>query len=198
MDATITVIAEEGISAVTVRRIAATAGVNQALVSYHFDGLTGLLRAAYQRSTSKLVAEWETHFAQVQSFTELHRVGLDLAEQAKKDGSAAVLAQVIAAGFHDPHQAEAIGDALQLWRSATEAAILRVLAEHRFEDVVDPQQLAESVTAAVIGMLLLDCIEPAPLGNTLSTLAPMLKLVDRAARLIPAPLARRIMGTKNT
>lgn len=194
MDATVALIAAEGISAVTVRRIAAKADVNQALVSYHFGGLTGLLRASYRQATSRLVADFERDFAGVSSFDELHQVGVRIAERARADGSAAVLAQVLAAGFHDQQQAVAISESLLLWREATHDAIVRVLERQKFAGVVDAQQLSNAVTAAVIGMLVVDCLEPAPLGQTLPSLGGLVRLVDRAVRLMPAALARRVLG----
>ena len=51
---------EEGFAGTTARSIAARAGVNQALVFYHFGGVDGLLLAALDASATERLGRYET------------------------------------------------------------------------------------------------------------------------------------------
>ncbi|MGC5034984.1 MULTISPECIES: TetR/AcrR family transcriptional regulator [unclassified Streptomyces] len=61
LDAALDVLAEEGIARVSHRRIAARAGVPLGSLTYHFDGIDDLLRAAFSRFTDHIVAVFDAH-----------------------------------------------------------------------------------------------------------------------------------------
>ena len=56
VDATLRCIAEHGHAGVSVRRIAAEAGVSAGLVNHHFDGIETLVAAAYEKQSTDLLA----------------------------------------------------------------------------------------------------------------------------------------------
>ena len=55
LEATVRIVVRAGWGGVSTRKVAAEAGVNQALVHYHFDSLDGLLRAAVRAVTEALL-----------------------------------------------------------------------------------------------------------------------------------------------
>ena len=57
VDATLRCLAEQGHAGVSVRRIAAEAGVSAGLVNHHFDGIEALVAAAYEKLSKDLLAE---------------------------------------------------------------------------------------------------------------------------------------------
>jgi AcrR family transcriptional regulator len=63
MDATETVMREEGYAAVTSRRVAERAGVNQQTVYYYFETMDDLLLATYRRRTATLLERFERAIA---------------------------------------------------------------------------------------------------------------------------------------
>lgn len=193
MDACITLLAQEGSGALSVRRVATEADANVALVSYHFGGMKGLVRQAYSRATRQLIDRYVAELDAAQSIEDLYAVGLRLSEESKDDGSAAVLASALAAAFHDAEHAAAIAESLGMWRDAVRSAVERVFAEKGLADAVDVEAVAGAVSASMIGMVTMDALEPRPFGQTLGALGPFVRLVDRTIRLVPGPIARRIL-----
>ncbi|MEU3513598.1 TetR family transcriptional regulator [Streptomyces longwoodensis] len=63
LDATLDLIADEGIARVSHRRIAARAGVPLGSMTYHFDGIDDLLREAFGRFTDHIAAVFDAHLA---------------------------------------------------------------------------------------------------------------------------------------
>ncbi|MFF9311443.1 TetR/AcrR family transcriptional regulator [Streptomyces sp. NPDC014748] len=59
--AALDLIAEEGLAAVSHRKVAARAGVPLGSMTYHFDGIDQLLREAFGRFTDHIVAVFDAH-----------------------------------------------------------------------------------------------------------------------------------------
>lgn len=196
MDAAVRLTAREGVRAVTARAVAAEAEVNQALVFYHFDGLEGLLRESFSRATAAMVEELVGEFETATSFAELHAVGTRLAARSREDGSAALLAHVISAAHTDEAMAQMLAGSLALWESSLTGAVRRVLHTHGLEEAVDVGSLSRAIAASSIGMITLDAVPGQPLGSTLPSLAGIARIVDRASRLVPAVLVRRLFASR--
>lgn len=194
MTAAVALTSRAGVRAVTARAVAAEADVNQALVFYHFDGIDGLLREAFDRATREMVAAYVAELEQATSFADLHRVGVTLAGSSRADGSAALLSHVISAAHTDEAIAAVLAENLALWRTALSDAVRRVLAAHGLRDALDVGGLTDALAAASIGMITVDALPGQPLGSTLPSLGGLARLVDRAARLLPAALARRLLA----
>ncbi|MGW3509203.1 TetR/AcrR family transcriptional regulator [Streptomyces sp. NPDC000994] len=61
LDATLDLIAEEGIARVSHRKVAARAGVPLGSMTYHFSGMDEVLREAFGRFTDHIVAVFDDH-----------------------------------------------------------------------------------------------------------------------------------------
>ncbi|MBF4161246.1 TetR family transcriptional regulator [Nocardioides acrostichi] len=208
-DAALALARREGVRAVTARAVAAEAGVNQALVFYHFESVEGLMQSAYDHGTRAMVAEHVADLARVRSLTDLHAVGVRLAERSRADGSAALLAQVVAAAHTEPEQARLLTASLRAWQAAIADAVRRVLDEAGLADVVDVEATTSAIAAAAIGMITLDAVPPPgpregepdtgqvmagpPLGETLAAAGSLARLADRVLRLVPRAVARRVL-----
>ncbi|HYN97348.1 MAG TPA: TetR/AcrR family transcriptional regulator [Pilimelia sp.] len=194
LDGAVSAIREHGIAGVSARTIAAAAGVNQALVFYHFGSVDELLVAACQASTAERVAAYADRFAAVQSLRELLAVGRDLHARERELGNVSVLAQLLAGAQNDPALAGPTAAALQLWIDELTGTLHRLLAGSPVAEVADVPGLARAVAAAFVGLELYDGVDPAGAAQALTALDQLALLVDVVDAL--GPVSRRALRTK--
>ncbi|MCG8916046.1 TetR family transcriptional regulator [Actinokineospora sp. PR83] len=191
IDGAIETIRAHGFAGTSARTIAATAGVNQALVFYHFGTVHELLRVACLVNTEARVAGFADRIAAVADLRGLLALGLTLHAEERAAGNVAVLAQMLAGAQTDPSLAEAISGALRLWVDPIEAALARLLADSPVAEVVDTAGLARAVSAAFIGLELYEGVDPdgaAAALDALDRLAVLVEVVDDLG-----PVARRAL-----
>ncbi|MFF0149918.1 TetR/AcrR family transcriptional regulator [Micromonospora sp. NPDC005203] len=194
LDGTIAAIREHGIAGVSARTIAAAAGVNQALVFYHFGTVDDLLAAACRTSTAARVQHWSPRLASAGSLRELLAVGRALHDEERQLGNVTVLAQMLAGAQADQRMAAPTAAALQLWVDEIEAVLRRLLAGSPFVEVADVPGLARAVSAAFIGLELYEGVDRAGADQALAALdqlALLLEIVDDLG-----PIARRALQAK--
>lgn len=196
MEAAVRLTATTGTKGLTARGIAGEAGVNQALVFYHFGGVHDLLREAYRRGTLALITDFAADLEAVTTFEELYGVGARLAARSADDGSAALLSHVVAAAYADDTMATLLRESMELWRAAISGTVRRVLAARGLETAVDVESLTDSLAAATVGLVTMGSVPGQPLGDPLKAVGGLPPLLDRTLRLVPAPLARRIFGSR--
>jgi len=165
LQGTIDALRTQGIAGVSARTIAAAAGVNQALVFYHFGSVDELVAAATMWSTEREVADYRERFERVRSLRELQKIGREMnvrglgpAERAASNVT--VLGQMLAGAQTNPALAAATRDALALWTVEIERVLTRVLADSPLGEVADVPGLARAVSASFIGMELLAAVDP--------------------------------------
>ncbi|WP_145904230.1 TetR/AcrR family transcriptional regulator [Kitasatospora viridis] len=204
MAAAISLLKRQGISGVSARTIAAECGANQALVFYHFKTVEGLLAAAALRETELRLARYRPALAATGSLRELLRVGRELHEIERAEGSVALLGQFLAGAATYPQLAGASRDALRLWSEEIEAVLLRLFADHPLAELLDLPGLAHAVSASFVGLELYDGVDPA--GATaafeaLDRLGLLVEAVDGlgpvANRAVRATLRRSVARTAN-
>ena len=157
---TIEALRTQGIAGVSARTIAAAAGVNQALVFYHFGSVDELLATAALWSTEQQVAAQRERFGRVRTLRELHQVGRELHVREGVEVDVTVLGQMLAGAQTNPAFAAATRDALALWTVEIERVLTRVLAGSPLGEVADVPGLARAMTASFIGMELLAAVDP--------------------------------------
>ncbi|WP_194916501.1 TetR/AcrR family transcriptional regulator [Catenulispora rubra] len=160
LQGTIDALRTQGIAGVSARTIGAAAGVNQALVFYHFGSVDELLAAAAMWSTEQQVAAYRERFERVRSLRELQKVGREMHVRESAAGNVTVLGQMLAGAQTNPAFATATRDALALWTVEIERVLSRVLADSPLGEVADVPGLARAVTASFIGMELLAAVDP--------------------------------------
>jgi AcrR family transcriptional regulator len=121
-------IRRHGITGVSARSIAAAAGVNQALIFYHFGTVHELLAAACLAATRTRVTPFQARLNEVDTLRELLALGRTLHAEERSLGNVTVLAQLLAGTQTDPQLAQATSAALQLWITPIELALNRLLA----------------------------------------------------------------------
>lgn len=194
LDGTLQTLRDKGIAGISARTIAATTGVNQGLIFYHFGSVDQLIIEACRTSTAERIKPYRERFAQATSLRELLAIGreMHIAEQAA--GNVTVLAQVLAGAQQSKSFAEAGRDALQLWIDEIEIVLDRLLKKSPIEVAVDKPGLARGVAAAFIGIELYDGVDPAGAEAALSALEQLSVLTEVLDDL--GPVARRAVRAR--
>ena len=185
---------DKGIAGTSARAIAAAAGVNQALVFYHFGSVDELIDAACREGAAERVALYREQFEKVQSLRELLALGRRLNETERAAGNVAVLAQVLAGAQQEPKLAAAAGHAIGLWIEEIESTLVRLLAGNPIAEVLDAPGLARGIAASFIGIELYEGVDPAGAGRALVALETLGVLVEVVEDL--GPVARRALRAR--
>jgi AcrR family transcriptional regulator len=194
LDGAMTALREHGIAGVSARTIAAAAGLNQALVFYHFGSVDDLLSAACQANTAERVEHYAERFARVGSLRELLEVGRSLHAQELRLGNVSVLAQLLAGAQNDAKLAAPIAASLQLWIDQIESVLQRLLAGSPFAEVADIPGLARAVSAAFVGLELYEGVDEAGAQRAIAALEQLAVLVEVVDDL--GPVARRALRAR--
>ncbi|SER36852.1 transcriptional regulator, TetR family [Lentzea xinjiangensis] len=191
IDGAIETIRQHGIAGTSARTIAATAGVNQALVFYHFGSVHELLEAACLAATEARVAPFLEQLSEITTLRQLLEAGRNVHTEERSAGNVKVLAQMLAGAQADPRLARTTAAALSLWITPVEQALDRLLAGSPLAELVDTAGLARAVCAGFVGLELFDGIDPAGANlalDTLDSLAVLLEVVEDLG-----PVARRAL-----
>jgi AcrR family transcriptional regulator len=194
VDGAIEALRIHGIAGTSARTIAASAGVNQALVFYYFGTMDGLLDAACRESTDERVALYRERFAAVASLRELLALGRELHAAEREAGNVAVLAQVLAGAQQDEGLAAAARHSLQLWVNEIDAVLRRVLADSPVAEIADPAGLAAAVTASFIGIELYEGVDAESATAAIEALEQLALLAEVVDDL--GPVARLALRTR--
>jgi AcrR family transcriptional regulator len=183
-----------GIAKVSARTVAAAAGVNQALVFYHFGSLDVLLTEACLDATRARVEGYRADLAAVTSLRELLALGRRLHEEERRLGNVAMLAQLLAGAQSDTKLVEPMRRALGLWVSEIQAVLDRVLNGTPLSGLADVPGLARAIAAAFIGLELFEGVDPIGANAALDALDQLGALTEVVDEL--GPVARRALRAK--
>ncbi|MEV5429806.1 TetR/AcrR family transcriptional regulator [Streptomyces sp. NPDC052701] len=180
---------EQGIAKTSARTVAAAAGVNQALVFYHFGSVDELLAAACRYGAERSVALYRDRLSTVSSLSELLAVGREIHEQERAGGHVALLGQLLAGAQTHPSLGPATAAGLDLWIAELEKVLTRVLAGTPFGEFTDPAGLARAVAASFVGIELYEGADAAGATAALDALEQLGGLVSALEEL--GPVAQR-------
>ncbi len=185
---------EDGIAHLSARTVATRAGVNQALVFYHFGTVSELVEAAARALSDESLAHYRERFAAVDSLGQLLTLGEEVHAHERTTGNVALMAQLMAGARRDEVLARAARYAMDLWRQEVETVVRRVLEPSPLADVVDPAGLARAISAAFIGLELYEGVDPQGAGAALAALEQLGVLVEAVDDL--GPVARRAVRAR--
>ncbi|WP_424570247.1 TetR/AcrR family transcriptional regulator [Streptomyces sp. CH-036] len=189
MEGALRTLAEHGIAKTSARSVAASAGVNQALVFYHFGSVDELLAAACRYGAEQRVARHRDRLAGVTTLAELLRCGRELHEEERVGGHVAFLAQVLAGAQTQPRLAPATAAGLDLWTAEIEKVLVRILADSPLGEFTDPAGLARAVTGAFVGLEMYEGVDPEGAERAFEALEQVAALAGVLDEL--GPVARR-------
>ncbi|WP_432752698.1 TetR/AcrR family transcriptional regulator [Streptomyces sp. JL2001] len=180
---------EQGIAKTSARSVAAAAGVNQALVFYHFGSMDELLAAACRHGAEQRVTRYRERLAAIGTFAELLQFGREMHAEERAGGHVAVLAQLLAGAQTQPRLAPATAAGLDLWIEELEAVLTRVLAGNPLGELTDPAGLARTCAAAFVGLELYEGVDPDGAEQVLASLEQLASIAAALEEL--GPLAQR-------
>lgn len=185
---------DDGITGLSARVIASRAGVNQALIFYHYGTVSALVAAATRAAVDERVALYRNDFAGIGSLPELLSLGRALHEREREAGNVRMMAQLMAGAQQDAELAEAARYAMRVWSDEVEGVLRRVLAPSPLALIAQPAGLAMAVSASFIGIQLVDGVDPDGAAGGMDALEQLGLLVDVVDEL--GPVARRALRAK--
>ncbi|EST33941.1 TetR/AcrR family transcriptional regulator [Streptomyces niveus] len=189
---------EQGIARTSARTIATAAGVNQALVFYHFGSVDELLGAACHHGAEQRVSRYRDRLAAVTSLTELLAFGREMHAEERAAGQVAVLGQMLAGAQTQPRLADAARRGLQLWIDEIEQVLARVLTGSPIAGLTDTPGLARAVAASFVGLELYEGVDQEGAGHALDALeqlALLASVLDELGPLAQRAVRRRLRHT---
>ena len=168
---------EHGIAGTSARTIAAAAGVNQALIFYHFGSVDDLLATACRHAAEERVALYRDRLARVTSLSELLDLARELHVEEKSAGYLAVLGQLLAGAQTQPRLAPATAAGLSSWTEELELVLARVLAGSPLGEFVDGGGLAKAIAAGFVGLELYEGVDAEGAERALDALGQLAALV---------------------
>ena len=184
MDGAIETLRRQGYAAASARTIAATAGVNQALIFYHFGSVDELLATACRQTAAAHLALYEARLGSASTVREVLAAGRLL--------PMAPVVQLLSGARTSESLAAACREVVARWTALTEQALQRLLRGSPLADLCDLPGLARALTAAALGFELYDAVDAVAAANAvvaldqLGALAEAAPLTRRAVRS-PAP-----------
>jgi AcrR family transcriptional regulator len=195
--ATLQTLRDDGIVGATARAIARTGGFNQALIFYHFGGVTGLLVAAAVSEGEQRAARYAPRLESVTTLAELVAVARDLHEAEVAQGGQNVLTQLLAGAASAPELRAGLMKAFQPWMQLVEDSVERVLGATPYANIVKSEDLTFAITSLFLGIELMNTLDPEKesalsLFTTFETLATVIEALLRA----PAPRSEKPSAKK--
>lgn len=192
-NAVLATLREQGIAGLSARLVAHRAGVNQALIFYHYDALPKLVEAAALSSVASAVDRYRAAIEATATFAELFAVGQQIDADERMAGNVAVMAQLVAGSQLDPAIASCARACLDEWILALEPTVGRLLDASPLRDLVDHRGLVRLISSAFIGLELYESVDTDGASIAVAALEQLSALVEAIETL--GPVAHRAVRT---
>ena len=152
LEATKTVLREQGYAGLSTRGIAAAAGIPLSQIHYHFGSRQGLMVALFEHLNAQLLERQHRMFEDpALTLSEQWDMACDYLEEDVASGYVRVLQELWAAGWSDPEIARVVREGIMGW-----SHILQAVAERAFERLgplgpFTPQDIAALIVCAFVG-----------------------------------------------
>jgi AcrR family transcriptional regulator len=177
LDGTLVAMREHGVAGISARTIAAAAGVNQALIFYHYGSVQGLLLAVLDRVSERRMAAYGPAFERAQTIPELAILARTIYAEDLENGYVTVLGEMVAGGASDPDLGAEVVLRLQPWIEMVRLKVDQLFAGSPFESVIPSRDIAFAIVALYLGIDMLSHLD----GDH----APAESLLDLGVRLAP-------------
>lgn len=199
LDGALRTLTEHGIAGTSARTIATAAGVNQALVFYHYGSVDELLAAACRHGAEQRVALYRGRLAHVRNLSELLALARDLHKEEKAAGHLNVLGQLLAGAQSQPRLAPATVAGLSLWTDELENVLARVMADSPLSEFIDTKGLAKAMAAGFVGLELYEGVDPEGSEHALAALedlAALAGLLDDLGPVLQRAVRSRVRRSR--
>ncbi|MFI6793500.1 TetR/AcrR family transcriptional regulator [Nonomuraea sp. NPDC050383] len=185
----------EGYAGTSARTIAKAAGVNSALVFYHFGGVDPLLLAALDRSSQQRMAAYEAAVAGVRTLEELVAVATEIYRADLEGGHITLFSELVGASIARPELREEIVRRSEPWIAFVERSLERVIGGSPLAKLLPPRDLAYASITFYLGVNLFTHLD-ADRSRTEALFALAERVAPRA-KLLTVRLPRRRGGAKD-
>jgi AcrR family transcriptional regulator len=187
---------EVGYANLNVRDIARAAGVNHALIGYHFHGKQQLVLAVLDEANKQLLERQARMYRATASASRQWREACDFYEEDLKSGFVRLLMELMGASFHDAELRAEFVPRLLGWHRLIEAAVVDFIARSKLDLPVSAQAITAWIgwfwTGMEASMVLGIDERDGHQREALAAVATLLRRVERRARVpLKAPVARR-------
>ncbi|MET9414867.1 TetR/AcrR family transcriptional regulator [Streptomyces klenkii] len=183
-----TVLRTQGYAKSSARTIAKEAGVNSALVFYHFGGVDPLLFAALDRSSAERMELLTEAVAGARTLEDLVDAGTRVYRSDIEAGHLTLFSELVAAAVAKPELREEIRVRAEPWIAFVEQTLERVIGGTPLARLTPPRDLANAAITFYLGVNLFTVLD-SDRSRTESVFAMARRLAPRA-RL----LTRRLPG----
>jgi AcrR family transcriptional regulator len=187
---------EVGYANLNVRDIARAAGVNHALIGYHFHGKQQLVLAVLDEANKRLLERQARMYRATTSASRQWREARDFYEEDLESGFVRLLMELMGASFHDAELRAEFVPRLLGWHRLIEAAVVDFIARSKLDLPVSAQAITAWIgwfwTGMEASMVLGIDERDGHQREALAAVATLLRRVERRARVpLKAPAARR-------
>ncbi len=174
------VVQRDGVAALSIRAVAAEAGVNLALIHYHFHSRDGLLLALLEQLNAELLDRQRAMYdVPDTSLGDKWRQAVAFYHQDLESGYVRVLLELAAHGYANPDMAARVRSAMRGWEDLLHGVIADALRRFGI-DVIGPDELGSILASFWFGMELRHLLKvPESEGHLWRTLDTIGRLIDR-------------------
>ena len=152
LEATRRRLVEQGYANLNVRDIAADAGVNHALIGYHFRGKQPLVLAVLDEANARLLERQAGMYAQSNKASEKWQQACDFYQDDLDSGFVKLLMELMAGSFHDEALRREFTPRLLSWQKLIEGAVDKFVGGNELKLPVSARAISAWITWFWIGM----------------------------------------------
>ncbi|WP_432095444.1 TetR/AcrR family transcriptional regulator [Streptomyces sp. bgisy100] len=193
IEAATAVLKAHGYGGTSARTIAKEAGVNSALVFYHFGGVDELLLAALDRSSAERMALHAETVAEVRTLEDLAEAATRIYRDDLDGGHITLFSELVAAAVAKPELREPVSRRAEPWLAFIEETLERVIGGTPLARLTPPKDLANAAITFYLGVNLFTVLDE-DRSRTDSLFAMVRRLAPRA-KLLTMRLPVRRKGT---
>ena len=194
LEATRRRLCEAGYARLNVRDIARDAGVNHALIGYHFHGKQQLVLAVLDDANQRLLERQTRMYRETASAGQKWQQACDFYDEDLKSGFVRLLMELMGASFNDEALRREFVPRLLAWQAVVESAVVEFIAESGLELPVSARAITSWIswfwTGMEASMTLGITEEQGHQREALPAVATLLRLAQAGARRRPAPSRR--------
>ncbi|WP_327091705.1 TetR family transcriptional regulator [Nonomuraea sp. NBC_01738] len=179
----------EGYAGTSARTIAKAAGVNSALVFYHFGGVDPLLLAAFDRAADTRMTAYRARAGEARTLEELVEAATEIYRADLAGGHITVVAEMVGASIAKPELRAEIVKRTDPWIDLIEETLERVIGGSPLAKLLPPRELAYAAITFYLGANLFTHLD-ADRGRTEAMFDLAGRLAPRA-KLLTVRLPRR-------
>lgn len=152
LEATRRRLVEEGYANLSVRDIAADAGVNHALIGYHFGGKQQLVMAVLDEANNRLLERQSRMYAAPASASEKWHQACVFYEEDLASGYVKLMMELMGASFHDVQLRREFAPRVLAWKKLIGQAVEEFLGEQGVQLPVSSRAVAAWITWFWVGL----------------------------------------------